>query len=1059
MLNERKKYKKIVIALILSIVMQIIFPTLSIEALAVDSDAELTRNYEIKKEETWDVSKNQDGSVMAKWTLENRTLTITGTGELKNWSGTLSEDKRNAQISAIEKVVIEKGITSIGEYAFNNCSNLISISIPNSVTKIEMCAFSGCSSLSSIEIPKEVTSIGDSAFSGCSTLSSITIPEGITMIGSSTFSGCSSLESINIPNSVTKIGMYAFAGCNSLSSITIPEKVTNIESSVFPDCNNLISIEVSEYNKNYISENGILLNKNKTEILQYPAGKKDTTYAIPEGITNIGNFSFSGCSTLSKISIPAGVTNIGNGAFYKCSSLNNIYIPKGITNMGAFAFYECSSLNSINIPSSVVTIGNDAFDKCSNLTSINIPITVTKIGSNAIPETTIIYTQADSEGHRYAEEEKQGYILNGEANKITTTYQIEKKETWDISKNQDESVIARLENKTLTITGTGAMKDWQKDSKEYWNMLYCTRSVEEIVIEEGVTSIGSNAFYGYTNLKSINIPEGITDIGENAFNECSNLSSIQLPNSVISIENSAFSGCSSLSSIQLPGEVVIIGSDVFSGCNNLASIEVSENNQYYVSENGVLFNKNKTEIRQYPAGKRDSSYAIPEGITSIGKKAFSDCNNLNTVTIPSSVTNIKDNAFWACSNLSSITIPNSVTNIGMSTFAACNNLKSINIPSSVTSIGSSAISGTTIIYTKSNSEGHRYAEESKQGYIIDEEGPEVVFETKGNNQPSKKQGTKVTVTDIGVGVKETKYKWEQSTIELEEEDFTENFDNETTIEKTEEDGEWYLWILAKDELGNTTITRSEVFVLDNTAPTTQLNYSTTEATDQKITVTVTANEPIQEIEGWTLSEDKLTLTREYSENIMEEVTIKDLAENETKMNVQITNIVDEKAPTVETNYKVTGQKVIVTITANEQIQEIEGWTLSEDRLSLTKEYSENMTEKITVKDLAGNETNVNITVSDIEKEPENEVKKGDLNKDGKIDTTDLIKMLRHISASQNSQTIEKYPGWILTGDNLEIADINDDGKIDTTDMLRLLRHIATSKSEETANQYPSWILP
>ena len=168
---------------------------------------EISRNYEIKEEETWDISANGDGSVIAKWTLNDKTLTISGTGEMKDWEYNSKEDWHNTQYtSLIENVMIGNGIICIGDYAFHGCSSLESINISESVTSIEEDAFYGCSSLESINIPENVTSIGICAFEECSSLESINIPESVTSIGESAFSGCSSLKSIEIPEGVTYIG-------------------------------------------------------------------------------------------------------------------------------------------------------------------------------------------------------------------------------------------------------------------------------------------------------------------------------------------------------------------------------------------------------------------------------------------------------------------------------------------------------------------------------------------------------------------------------------------------------------------------------------------------------------------------------------------------------------------------------------------------------------------------------------------------------------------------------------------------------------------------------------
>ena len=303
------------------------------------------------------------------WALSSGgTLTISGKGEMPNYdSNPLNTPWPN---EIITDVIIKKGVTSIGDGAFNLCTGLTSIAIPNSVTSIGNYAFAYCISLTSIAIPNSVTYIGNIAFancisltsiiipnsvtniesgtfSGCIGLTSVIIPNSVTTIGGSTFSGCTGLTFITIPNSVTSIENGTFIGCTGLTSVTIPNSVTSIEIGAFALCNALTSVDVDNGNITYCSEDGVLFNKTKTILIKYPAGKTDAHYAISNSVTDIGDGAFFGCRGLTSIIIPNSVTSIESSTFSECTGLTEITIPNSVTHIWFETFKGCSSLTEV----------------------------------------------------------------------------------------------------------------------------------------------------------------------------------------------------------------------------------------------------------------------------------------------------------------------------------------------------------------------------------------------------------------------------------------------------------------------------------------------------------------------------------------------------------------------------------------------------------------------------------------------------------------------------------------------------------------------------------------
>lgn len=336
------------------------------------------------------------------WELDdNGTLTISGTGDMYDYE--FDQSPFFYRYQRIKNIIVEEGVTNIGASMFCSCYYLKTVRLPYGITSIGDDVFYGCKILANIEIPTSVTSIGNSAFRGCESISSVVIPDSVIRLGDSAFYGCENLKEIKISDSITKIGKYTFWGCSQLTSIMIPESIISIDEDAFPVTFPAIlsSILVDENNKNYSSVDNVLFNKNQTELIQYPIGKTETDYIIPDTVTAIGPSAFRSCN-LKKVTIPNSVTSIGEMAFDGCKDFTNITIPDSVVDLGKRALSGCSNLTNVIISKNVTSLDSTflscrnlrdviipngvnslsaAFLGCENIANIHIPDSVTHIGA------------------------------------------------------------------------------------------------------------------------------------------------------------------------------------------------------------------------------------------------------------------------------------------------------------------------------------------------------------------------------------------------------------------------------------------------------------------------------------------------------------------------------------------------------------------------------------------------------------------------------------------------------------------------------------------------------
>ena len=566
--------------------------------------------------------------------------------------------KDNAYFSSIDGVLFDKEETELICYPAGKKDT--TYIIPNSVTSIYGDAFRGCTFITDVIIPNSVTKIYWHAFALCSSLTNVKIPDSVTELGEAVFQWCTSLTEVELPKSIEKIGFRTFLQCTSLISVTIPESLTEIGDGSFVYCSSLKEIVVDENNANYTDVDGVLFNKDQTELICFPAGKDDTkSYQIPESVTKIDDNAFCDCDSLEYIAIPNSVTELGRYTFENCSSLRNIEIPDSITTISYSTFTECGSLSSVTIPKSVIKIDDFAFWLCDSLDFVHYGGTIADWEAIEIGERNECLTNAEI---------------------ICTDGIINERKPTDEELNPGDSFVDGILEYKVLEDGTLEVKGFVSDELK--------ETVEELIIPDevkgkAVTSIGEYSFYD-CKCTSITIPNSATSIEKFAFIG-SKFISITIPDSVISIGAGAFSICGNLESVMIPNNVTSIGEAAFGGCYSLKEISVDEINKSFSSVDGVLFDKSKTKLVCYPAGK-DTSYNIPSGVAEISNSAFDYCSNLTSLTIPDSVTSIGSGAFWGCDSLETLTIPNGVTIINNYTFWSCSSLKTLTIPESVTRI-------------------------------------------------------------------------------------------------------------------------------------------------------------------------------------------------------------------------------------------------------------------------------------------------------------------------------------------------------------------------------------
>lgn len=595
------------------------------------------------------------------WSLsDDGVLSIKGSGAMPDY--TFSSQNRSPFYHdySIVRVTIGSGVTAIGRAMFAHCQNMKSIDIPKSVVRIGQDAFFTCESLADVfyggdekdweaveegtrgeskptnatihysAALKEMGMLGEKVTWRLYTNGALEIdgsgpiPDYSTSYGSrSPFYYNSSVRGITVGEGVTRIGGSLFTGCQYATVVSISASVESVASGTFLSCSRLKEINVSSESEFLCSEDGVLFNKGKTTLIQFPTARGGE-YTLPDSVTSIYSYAFNSNTGITGVTLPEGLKTIGACSFRNCSSLRELVIPSSVTSIGSEALCGCRSLTGIlvddgntaysdvdgvlfnksgttliqcpimrtgeyTVPGGVTSIGNSAFRSCSSLTAVDLPASVKSIGSES-------FCGCSKLGKINVDPESPSY-------------------------SSDNGVLFNKAGTSLIRCPSAYQGEYSVPDgvKSIGSHSFCNCSgLSALSLPSGITSIGSYALSGCNKLRELAIPEGVKTIGTCALESCSSLTALALPRGVETIGSYAFSGCSSLTGLTLCCGVESIGSYAFSGCSKL------------------------------------TAFTVPAGVKTIGGLAFNSCRSMKEVNLPSSLKTVGSYAFNNCTALSVI---------------------------------------------------------------------------------------------------------------------------------------------------------------------------------------------------------------------------------------------------------------------------------------------------------------------------------------------------------------------------------------------------------------------
>jgi len=589
-------------------------------------------------------------------TDENGNATITG------YSGGFAALSLPATIDG-HKVV------AIGENAFKNRDELISVSLPATVTKVGVAAFCECDNLREINLPKGILTIDNYAFSGDKSLIRVTLPEGLQVLGCGAFKDCTGLQRVHIPkdmNTGTHCGsnyMYPapFSNCTALSQVTFGEGITSLPNALFGDCYGLTSIVIPDtvHTLNW-----------KT----FQSCKNLQSVTLSVALTEIGGSCFHNCTSLKEIKLPGSLQVLGCGAFESCTALETVNIPKtmrtasycGSNYMYPGPFKNCSALKNITIEEGIKILPEGLFSECTGPEEIVVPEGVTEIQFACFRGCSV--------------------------KKITLPKTLKTLSSRVFHMSGLESVTLP---DSITSIGDHILADCPSLKSANW--------------PAGTTYMPDYAFAGSAALETVTLPDTLTTIHRGIFRSCKALVMTTLPESVTQIGEELFYDCDALTSFTIPGKLTNLNHNFFNECDGLKEITIPAN--IITMGNGIFYDCDAL-----------TKVTMANTVKTMGSGIFRGCEALKDVTLSQNLRGIPGDAFRECASLEQIVIPHLVTSIGGNAFNASPKLTKVVTGPNLKSIDSNAFSyaSTTVLYGAADSYTQTWAGENGYQFKVND---------------------------------------------------------------------------------------------------------------------------------------------------------------------------------------------------------------------------------------------------------------------------------------------------------------------------------------------------